>query len=71
MAKPGLDAEHSEDPGGMSILLQVQPERLKESSGTGFSTATELADSLVRITGMPFRTAHRIVGRIAAGKECA
>ncbi len=34
----------------------------------GFSTATELADSLVRITGMPFRTAHSIVGRIAAGK---
>jgi len=41
-------------------------DRLEESSALGFSTATELADSLVRITGMPFRTAHRIVGRIAA-----
>ncbi len=40
--------------------------RLNESSDAGFSTATELADSLVRKTGMPFRTAHKIVGRIAA-----
>ena len=40
--------------------------RLESSSGAGFSTATEIADSLVRITGMPFRTAHSIVGRIAA-----
>ena len=40
--------------------------RLEESSAAGFSTATELADSLVRITGMPFRVAHLIVGRIAA-----
>jgi argininosuccinate lyase len=39
---------------------------MEESSGTGFATATELADSLVRRTGMPFRTAHSIVGRIAA-----
>jgi len=42
-------------------------ERMERASGAGFSTATELADSLVRITGMPFRTAHSIVGRIAAG----
>ena len=40
--------------------------RLESSSGAGFSTATEIADSLVRITKMPFRTAHSIVGRIAA-----
>jgi argininosuccinate lyase len=37
--------------------------RMKEEAGKGFSTATELADSLVRSYGLPFRTAHNIVGR--------
>jgi len=46
--------------------LKFDEKRLEDSSGAGFSTATELADSLVRKTGMPFRTAHQIVGRIAA-----
>jgi argininosuccinate lyase len=51
---------------GCVSTLKFNLERMDTSSGAGFSTATELADSLVRITGMPFRTAHRIVGRIAA-----
>jgi argininosuccinate lyase len=51
---------------GCISSLKFNLERMEKSSGAGFSTATELADSLVRITGMPFRTAHRIVGRIAA-----
>ncbi|MBN1236225.1 MAG: argininosuccinate lyase [Methanotrichaceae archaeon] len=51
---------------GCVSSLRFNLERLEESSGAGFSTATEIADSLVRITGMPFRTAHSIVGRIAA-----
>jgi argininosuccinate lyase len=51
---------------GCLATLRFNSERLEESSGAGFSTATEIADSLVRITGMPFRTAHSIVGRIAA-----
>jgi argininosuccinate lyase len=38
-------------------------ERMKEEAGKGFSTATELADTLVRSYGLPFRTAHTIVGR--------
>jgi len=38
-------------------------ERMKEEAGKGFSTATELADMLVRSYGLPFRTAHNIVGR--------
>jgi len=42
--------------------------RLKEEAGKGFSTATELADTLVRNYGLPFRTAHNIVGR-AVQKE--
>ncbi len=51
---------------GCVSTLKFNLERMEESSGLGFSTATELADSLVRRTGMPFRTAHSIVGRIAA-----
>lgn len=51
---------------GCLSTLHFHLERLEESSALGFSTATELADSLVRITGMPFRTAHSIVGRAAA-----
>jgi len=38
-------------------------DRMKEEAGKGFSTATELADTLVRTYGLPFRTAHNIVGR--------
>jgi argininosuccinate lyase len=51
---------------GCVSTLKFNKARLEESSASGFSTATELADSLVRITGMPFRIAHLIVGRIAA-----
>lgn len=51
---------------GCVSTLKFDNAQLEESSAVGFSTATELADSLVRITGMPFRIAHLIVGRIAA-----
>jgi argininosuccinate lyase len=51
---------------GCVSSLKFNLERMQQCAGAGFSTATEIADSLVRITGMPFRTAHRIVGRIAA-----
>jgi argininosuccinate lyase len=37
--------------------------RMREEAGKGFSTATELADSLVQAYDIPFRTAHNIVGR--------
>lgn len=51
---------------GCVSTLKFNKVRLEDGAGAGFSTATELADSLVRITGMPFRLAHMIVGRIAA-----
>jgi argininosuccinate lyase len=54
---------------GCVSSLKFNLERMEKSSGAGFSTATEIADSLVRITGMPFRTAHSIVGRIAASSR--
>ncbi|MDY6764455.1 MAG: argininosuccinate lyase, partial [Halobacteria archaeon] len=41
-------------------------ERMEEAAKEGFTGATELADTMVREHGLPFRTAHRIVGRLAA-----
>lgn len=38
---------------------------LAARAGLGFSTATEVADALVREAGVSFRTAHHIVGRLA------
>ncbi len=39
-------------------------EHLAERSAEGFTTATELADTLVREKNLPFRVAHRIVGQL-------
>ena len=47
----------------MLASANFDTERMKEEAGKGFSTATELADTLVRNYGLPFRTAHNIVGR--------
>jgi argininosuccinate lyase len=35
---------------------------MKEAAGSGYSTATDLADWLVREAGLPFREAHHITG---------
>jgi len=43
--------------------MQVNVGILAEQAGAGFSTATEIADYLVR-KGLPFRSAHEIVGRV-------
>ena len=44
--------------------LSVNPERMLARARNDFSTVTELADTLVRIEGLPFRTAHRIVAEV-------
>lgn len=49
--------------GQMLETAEFNTERMAEEAGKGFSTATELADVLVRDFGLPFRTAHGIVGR--------
>lgn len=41
--------------------LHVNVAHLRERAVSGFTTVTELADSLVRTAGLPFRQAHRIV----------
>jgi argininosuccinate lyase len=43
---------------------------MKKAAGAGYATATDLADWLVRVAGMPFREAHHVVGRIV-GKASA
>jgi argininosuccinate lyase len=40
--------------------------RMKAAAGAGYSTATDLADWLVRTLEMPFRDAHHATGRIVA-----
>jgi argininosuccinate lyase len=40
--------------------------RMEQAAGEGFSTATDLADWLVRTLKMPFREAHHATGRIVA-----
>ncbi len=41
--------------------LALNEAHLAARAGEGFTTATELADTLVRAGGLPFRTAHKIV----------
>lgn len=50
----------------MMDKIKFNEKVMKEKATKGFATATELADMLVIKYGVPFRTAHRIVGRIAA-----
>jgi len=47
----------------MLSKAEFNRERMELEAGAEFSTATELADMLVREHGIPFRTAHNIVGR--------
>ena len=47
---------------GMILDLEPQADRMAEAAGAGFSTATDLADWLVRELGMPFRDAHHVTG---------
>ncbi|MEM7506898.1 MAG: argininosuccinate lyase [Pseudomonadota bacterium] len=58
---------------GMVRDMAPNPENLRAAAGAGFSTATDLADWLVRVPGLPFREAHHVTGRIvklAEDKGC-
>jgi argininosuccinate lyase len=48
---------------GMVETTRFVPERMRVAAESGFSTATDLADWLVREGGVPFREAHHITGR--------
>lgn len=54
---------------GIISTATFHPERMREEAGRGFSTATELADVLVREYGLPFRAAHNIIGRAIRSGE--
>jgi argininosuccinate lyase len=49
---------------GMIGDLEPDSERMRAAAGRGFSTATDLADWLVRVLKMPFRDAHHVTGTI-------
>ena len=48
----------------MLLSVKFNTERCAELAGRNFATATDLADIMVREKQVPFRTAHKIVGRI-------
>lgn len=54
---------------GMIGTASFNTGRMAQEAAKGFSTATELADHLVRAYGLPFRTAHHIVGHAVKGGE--
>ena len=54
---------------GMIGDLEPRAEVMKAAAGRGFSTATDLADWLVRTLGIPFRDSHHITGRIVSAAE--
>lgn len=54
---------------GMIADMSANPEVLAAAAGAGFSTATDLADWLVRVAGLPFREAHHITGTLVAMAE--
>ncbi|MEE8247313.1 MAG: argininosuccinate lyase [Alphaproteobacteria bacterium] len=59
---------------GMIADIEVHKEAMRDAAGAGHSTATDLADWLVREKGLPFREAHRITGAIvqlAEARGCA
>ncbi|HIE06585.1 MAG TPA: argininosuccinate lyase, partial [Desulfarculaceae bacterium] len=49
----------------MITEMRVNEEVMARQAGAGFSTATEIADYLVR-KGLPFRSAHEVVGKVVA-----
>ncbi|MCK4585849.1 MAG: argininosuccinate lyase, partial [Gammaproteobacteria bacterium] len=46
----------------MIPAISAKHDNMREAAGNGFSTATDLADYLVR-QGVPFRDAHEVVGK--------
>lgn len=49
--------------------VTVYPERMRADAGVGHTTATDLADWLVRQAGVPFREAHAAAGRAVRQAE--
>jgi len=54
---------------GMLRDLTPDPEAMRRATDTGYITATDLADWLVRAAGLPFREAHHVTGALVALAE--
>ncbi|MDG1497270.1 MAG: argininosuccinate lyase [Amylibacter sp.] len=54
---------------GMVLDMTINVKEMKHATETGFITATDLADWVVRVLGLPFRNAHHITGSIVALAE--
>ncbi len=54
---------------GMVSDMAANQKTLEISAASGFSTATDLADWLVRELGLPFREAHHVTGTLVAMAE--
>jgi len=49
--------------------MTINKQAMKQAAGSGYSTATDLADWLVREAGLPFRDAHHVTGSAVALAE--
>ncbi|MGB7206366.1 MAG: argininosuccinate lyase, partial [Anderseniella sp.] len=59
---------------GMAGDMEPDKDKMAAAAGAGYSTATDLADWLVRVLAMPFRDAHHVTGKLVAlaeSKSCA
>ncbi|MDF2095604.1 argininosuccinate lyase [Aquibaculum arenosum] len=54
---------------GMVRDLEANREAMRAATAKGFLTATDLADWLVRVLGLPFRDAHHVTGTLVARAE--
>jgi argininosuccinate lyase len=54
---------------GMVAVMNANRAALKTAAAHGFSTATDLADWLVRTLNLPFRDAHHVTGSLVALAE--
>jgi len=54
---------------GMIRDMEIRQDNMRAAAGAGYSTATDLADWLVREAGLPFREAHHVTGRAVALAE--
>ena len=55
---------------GLLATLTIDRERMADAAADGYTTATTLADALVR-RGVPFRTAHHVVGALVGRAEAS
>jgi argininosuccinate lyase len=54
---------------GMIETIRFKTDAMRAAAAKGFSTATDLADWLVRELGLPFREAHHVTGTLVAKAE--